>query len=176
MLDYPGFLGLGPSVVGMDFRDEMQVGQHAFGITAKSQPPVDGQPASVALEFTGASTDGEIIAEGNVLIAIDGLADTGTFLNRTLDGLGALYGKQRRAGPRARSARAPNAGQPWGEDDSQRLRERWMQEPDATSGSELIGELAGELGRTRSAIRAQLARLDCDPDVPGRALAEAAEP
>ncbi|WP_344677966.1 hypothetical protein [Saccharopolyspora taberi] len=156
----------------MDFRDELQVGQHTFGITAKGQPAIDGQRASVAVEFTGASTDGEIIAEGNLLIALDALADTGTFLNRTLDGLGALNGRPRRS----RSARAPNAGQPWTDDDGRLLRERWMRSRDGSSASELIGELAADFGRTRSAIRAQLPRVDCDPDVPGRALADAAEP
>ena len=38
---------------------------------------------------------------------------------------------------------------------------------------ELLGVLAEEFGRTRGAVRAQVARLACDPDVPGRELAGA---
>ncbi|EQD85656.1 hypothetical protein ACFQ0O_06195 [Saccharopolyspora spinosporotrichia] len=146
------------------------MGKHIYGINAMSSAD-DDQPASVAVEFTGADQDGTIVAEGNLLVAVGGLADTAAFLGRTLEGLATLHGKPKRA-PRGRSARAPNAGQPWTEQDNERLRTTWMHNGSgATSGSELTGDLAAELGRTRSAIRAQLARLECDPDVPGRVLA-----
>ncbi|QUH01132.1 hypothetical protein HUO13_10195 [Saccharopolyspora erythraea] len=160
----------------MDFRDEVRVGKHTYGVNAMSQSADDDQPASVAVEFTGADQDGTVVAEGNLLVAVGGLADTAAFLGRTLEGLATLHGKPKRA-PRGRSARAPNAGQPWTEQENQRLRTTWMHNGSgASSGGELTGDLAAELGRTRSAIRAQLARLECDPDVPGRALVLGATP
>jgi hypothetical protein len=174
VLDCPESALGASTVISMDYRDEAQVGEYTYGVSAKTEPAGDGELASVAVEFTGADMDGRIVAEGNLLIALEGLADAGSFLLRTLDGLAALHGQRapRRSAARSRS-RPPNAGQPWTEEHGERLRERWMQSP-ATTGHELLGELAEEFGRTRGAVRAQLPRLGCDPDVPGRPLA--AEP
>lgn len=155
--------------MGMDYRDETHVGEYAYGVNAKTVPPQDGQPATVAVEFTGADPDGRIVAEGNLLIGVTGLPETSSFLSQTLEGLAALHGRRsaRRTTARSRS-RPPNAGQPWTEEDGERLRQRWMESPAATAAHELIAELAEEYGRTRGAIRAQVSRLGCDPDVPGR--------
>ncbi|MBB5156129.1 hypothetical protein [Saccharopolyspora phatthalungensis] len=155
----------------MDFRDEVRVGQHTYDITAKGEPAGDDQPATVAVEFTGADADGRVVAEGNLLIAIDGLGDANAFLARTLGGLAALHEPWTAGRGRGRP-RPPNAGRPWAEADGERLRERWLSSVGETA-SRLVGELAEELGRTRGAVRAQLPRLGCDPDVPGRVLAEA---
>lgn len=155
------------NVVCMDFRDELQIGDHTYGVCAKREPAQDGQPTTVAVEFTGADTDARIVAEGNLLVAVDGILDLGQFLARTLDGLAALHGQKARI--RARP-RPPNAGQPWTEALSEALSRRWLHCADTGTGSELVGGLAQEFGRTRSSVRAQLARLGCDPDVPGRRL------
>ena len=172
MLDSGVLLGLRPNVAGMDFRDEVQVGAHTYGVSAKTVPGDGEQPASVAVEFTGADQNGRILAEGNLLIAVDGITDSGRFLAQTLDGLAALHGQRApsRGSVRARS-RAPNAGQPWTEQLGDELREQWMHSEATRPGRELLGELAERFGRSTSSIRAQLARLGCDPDVPGRALA-----
>jgi hypothetical protein len=156
----------------MDFRNELQVGDHTYGVSAKGEPAQDGQPPSVAVEFSGADADGRIVAEGNLLVAVDGISDLGLFLNRTLDGLAALHGQKQRG--RARP-RPPNAGQPWTEELNEELKQRWLACAEPGSGVEFVGVLAQEFGRTRSSIRAHLARLGCDPDVPGRGLAEVAE-
>ncbi len=175
VLDSAAHKGCGPNVVDMDFRDEVQVGAHTYGVNAKSDPGDGEQPPAVAIEFTGADQDGRILAEGNLLIAIEGITDAGRFLAQTLDGLAALHGKRApsRAGVRARS-RAPNAGAPWTDQLSAELREQWMH-GDAGTGSELLAELAQRFGRSRVSLRAQLARLGCDPDVPGRSLTDTAE-
>ncbi|MCI2420831.1 hypothetical protein MOQ72_25610 [Saccharopolyspora sp. K220] len=154
----------------MDFRNEVRVGQHTYGINARGEPASDDQPASVAVEFTGADADGRIVAEGNLLIAIDGLSDASAFLTRTLDGLAALHAPWTAGRGRSRP-RPPNAGRPWSEADGERLRERWLSTV-GESGSRLIEELGEEFGRTRGAVRAQLPRMGCDPDLPGRTLAE----
>lgn len=160
----------------MDFRDQTQVGQHIYGVNAKTEPADDDQPATVALEFTGADHDGRIVAEGNLLIALECLGDSGAFLLRILEGLAAFHGQGKRA-TRSRQRPLPaNAGRPWGSEHNDQLRQRWLRSTAVAGGKELIDELAGELGRTRSAVRAQLPRLGCDPDVPGRELEPADQP
>jgi hypothetical protein len=157
----------------MDYRDETRVGDHTYGVNAKTEPAQDGQPATVALEFTGADPDGRIVAEGNLLIDLAGLPEASSFLWRTLEGLAALNGQRPGRRPAARTRpRPPNAGQPWTEENCERLRQRWMGSPETTAAHELLSELGAEFGRTRSAIRAQVSRLGCDPDVPGRALVD----
>src|SRR5919206_353575 len=120
----------------MDFRDEVRVGQHTYGVTARGEPAQDDQPATVAVEFTGADGDGRVVAEGNLLVTVDGLADASAFLTRTLGGLAALHGEGRgRPGSRPRP---PNAGQRWAEADGERLRERWMRGDSGESASRLL--------------------------------------
>lgn len=157
----------------MDFRDEQHMGQHVYGVNAKTEQAAEDENASVALEFTGADADGRVIAEGNLLISVDAMADSTAFLGQTLDGIGALCGvrPRSRAGPRVRG-RAPNSGQRWDTASVEELRQRWMRSSPPTTGYALTGELAETFGRSRSSIRAQLARLGCDPDVPGRCLTD----
>lgn len=159
----------------MDIRDEQHVGKHVYGINAKTQAAEERMPASVAVEFTGADADGQVIAEGNLLISLDALVDTTAFVEQTLDGIAALHGQRtrNRSGSRSRG-RAPNAGQRWDQASAEQLWQRWMGSSPPTTAYELTGDLAEHFGRSRSAIRAQLARLGCDPDVPGRPLAHAA--
>jgi hypothetical protein len=180
VLDYPPPQSGAHSVEGMDYRDETRVGDHTYGVNAKTEPAQDGQPAAVAVEFTGADSDGRIVAEGNLLIDIAGLPAASSFLWQTLEGLAALNGQRPSRRPpaaRTRPPRPPNAGQPWTEEHNERLRQRWMGSPVTMAAHELLGELAEGFGRTRSAIRAQVSRLGCDPDVPGRALTDpTAEP
>lgn len=178
----------------MDFRDEVRVGAHTYGVSAIREPATDDergstdQPAGadgqtgadgqrrVTVEFTGARLDdGRVIAEGNLLVAEDALVDSTLFLTRTLDGIAALHG---RTGPGRRSGaaqRPANAGQPWTSELDEVVRTRWMSGTDTTAGA-LVGEIARELGRSRSSVRARLARVGCDPDVPGRLLNGAANP
>lgn len=154
----------------MDFHDETRVGQHTYGVHARSEPAGQDQPATVAVEFTGADSDGRVVAEGNVLINLAAMGDSTAFLGQTLEGLAALQGQRSRtrSGGRSRSTAPARAGQPWSQADCDELRQRWTRSAETASAPDLVGELAKELGRTRSAVRAQLARLSCDPDVPGR--------
>lgn len=157
----------------MDFHDETRVGQHTYGVHAKSEPAGQDQPATVAIEFTGADPDGRVVAEGNVLINVAAMGDSTAFLAQTLDGLAALQGQRSRGrAGRSRSTGPSRAGQPWSQAECDQLRQRWTRSDETAAGPELVGELAHELERTRSAIRAQLARLSCDPDVPGRTFEE----
>ena len=159
----------------MDIRDEQHVGKHVYGVNATTRVVGEQEPVSVAVEFTGADADGQVVAEGNLLISLDALPDTTAFVEQTLDGVGALHGQRarNRPGPRSRG-RAPNAGQRWDQASAEQLWQRWMGSSPPTPAYELTGDLAEHFGRSRSAIRAQLARLGCDPDVPGRSLASTA--
>ncbi|MBA8825522.1 hypothetical protein FHX42_002873 [Saccharopolyspora lacisalsi] len=159
----------------MDFRDELRVGEHTYSVRAGTSDCAD-QPASVAVEFTGADADGRIVAEGNLLMAVEGFADAVAFLTRTLDGAAALHGVRPTGLNTARARSRPaNAGQPWTEELDERLRQRWMAAAE-TSGGELLAELARDFARTRGSIRARVAYLGCDPDVPGRARTTADQP
>lgn len=148
----------------MDFHDEATIGRHTFGVTAKSTSTDDDQPAGIALEFAGGDGDGTVVAEGNLLISVDSLPDAAEFLSRTLAGLAALHGKQ--APSRRSRARPPRAGQPWTAAENELLKQVWL-ETSETSPDELLRHLAEQCGRSRAAVRAQLPRLGCDPDVPG---------
>jgi hypothetical protein len=64
----------------------------------------------------------------------------------------------------------PNSRAPWVADLDAALREAWLAESSATPVDEVLGELAKRMGRSRGSIRARLARVGCDPDVPGRTL------
>ena len=76
---------------------------------------------------------------------------------------GAKPRREPRPGP-------PNARQPWTSDLDETLRETWLSTASTTPATEVIGTLAQSMGRTRGGIRARLARIGCDPDVPGRTL------
>jgi hypothetical protein len=76
------------------------------------------------------------------------------------------------APPRRERPAPPNSRQPWTAALDTVLRETWLTGTESTPATELIGRLAGELGRSRGGIRARLARLGLDPDVPGRVLRE----
>jgi len=152
----------------MDFHDEQRIGPHTYAITAGDAPRADGGPPAVAVRFSGAGEDGAVVAEGQLTIPVAGLADAGTFLARTLTGLAAFHGRR----PSRPPGRAPNAGRPWSAEQGEQLRERWLAAAPGTPAAAVLGELAAELGRSPSAVRAQLPRQGCDPDVPGRALSE----
>jgi hypothetical protein len=69
--------------------------------------------------------------------------------------------RDRRSGP-------ANSHQPWTPELNAQLRDTWLAaEPPASAR---ISEIAQAMGRSRNAIRSRLARIGCDPDVPGRLL------
>ncbi len=159
----------------MDFKDEIKVGRYTYGVSATSDTGAEEERSRVALEFTGArADDGQVVAEGNLLVGEDALADSGLFLARVLDVMAAFHGHSSR-GSRA-GQRPPNAGQPWTTELDATVRTRWLQASSDATGSALLGDLGRELGRSRSSLRARLAKLGCDPDVPGRVLNGGDEP
>lgn len=150
----------------MDFHDEQRVGAHTYGITAGTVAVENGCAPAVRVRFTGSDAHGVVVSEGDLTITVDELADAGAFLGRTLAGLAAFHGRRPRKAPGA----AVHAGRPWSSEHGERLRARWLDGAAGTPASAVLAELAAELGRSTSAVRAQLPRVGCDPDVPGREL------
>ncbi len=160
----------------MDYRNEISVGEHHYAIRAKGESGEGGEFAMVTLEFTGADTDGRVIGEGNIQFAVEALDTASRLLVQTLDGMAALHGRGGRGRTRPSRPLPPNAGKPWSAEHGEQLCDQWLRSSAAMSAKDVTDDLARQFGRTRSAIRAQLARLGCDPDVPGRQLAAADEP
>ncbi|MCO1655771.1 hypothetical protein [Pseudonocardia humida] len=65
-----------------------------------------------------------------------------------------------------------NGRVPWTAELDTTLKDAWLNSADTTPAFDLIGTIAKDMGRSRNSIRARLARVGCDPDVPGRVLRE----
>jgi len=135
--------------LSIDSSDEHEVHQRP-GILRVS---VIGEDAHVIWEETGARGSFRVSAR-SLLLALRAAWDaehpgTADFERRQRD-------------------RPANSHQPWTAELDAQLRDTWLAaEPPASAR---IGELARALGRSRAGIRARLARIGCDPDVPGRLL------
>lgn len=144
----------------INYTDECRVGDLTYAVEAETD-----DTGVVQLRLCGVDDSGVLAAEGTMQVPSGALLDASTVLRRALIGLGKLQPpKPRRPGGPA------NSFAKWTPALSSELRESWLARPESTSATKLIGELAAAHGRTRNAIRAQLARVGCDPDVPGREL------
>ena len=72
---------------------------------------------------------------------------------------------------RERGPRPPNSHQPWTAELDTHLRDTWLAAATTSPAPATIAEIADRLGRSRNGIRSRLARIGCDPDIPGRTLA-----
>lgn len=129
---------------------------------------LDGGGMTVAL--TGAAETGDQVAEGALRLPPGGATEAARLLHQALTAMATLEGRRR---PR-RAGSAPNSHAPWTPDQDAALREDWLAHPATTPSSAAIRELAAARQRSPAAIRARLARIGCDPDVPGRLLTEEA--
>ncbi len=151
--------------VQINYTDECRVGELTYAVEAQTD-----DSGVVRLRLCGVDGGGVLAAEGTLQVPSGALIDASTVLRRALIGLGKLQPPKRRG----QTGGPANSFQPWTAELSGQLRESWLSKPESTPASELICELAGIHGRSRNAIRAQLAKVGCDPDVPGRALRELA--
>ncbi|MCP2260646.1 hypothetical protein LX15_004365 [Streptoalloteichus tenebrarius] len=129
----------------------------------------DSAEPRLDIEVFTADTEGELTGEGHLLLPVGALAAAGHLVQRVLVGLAQLHGATAGRG-RFRASRPGNAFRPWSEEMDEELRTAWLGEPAGAPASEVTGRLAERMGRSRIAIRSRLARLGCDPDVPGREL------
>ncbi|MGW6445411.1 hypothetical protein [Lentzea sp. NPDC055074] len=141
------------------FHNEIKLGEVNYRLSATTD-----SDESMVLDLLGSLDSGEVIADGRLRLPVEGGVTIGKLLARVLSAHTRL---------RTRPTRHANANQPWTEALDTDLRTAWLTPSDQSSPA-LIRSLADEMERSPTAIRARLARVGCDPDVPGRELSAAA--
>lgn len=141
------------------FHNEIKLGEVNYRLSATTD-----SDESLVLDLLGSLDSGEVIADGRLRMPVEGGATVGKLLSRVLGAHTRL---------RSRPSRHANANQPWTEPLDTELRTAWLA-PIDNNPTALIKFLAEEMQRSATAIRARLARVGCDPDVPGRELSPAA--
>ncbi|WP_189055121.1 hypothetical protein [Longimycelium tulufanense] len=128
------------------------------------------------VEIFSADTEGQLTGEGHLSLPVGALVPAAQLLPQALTGIAQLHGINVGKLPRTARGRPGNSFQPWTSELDERLRTAWMSGDELLSAYELTGRLATEFDRSRNAIRSRLARLGCDPDIPGRELTVATAP
>jgi hypothetical protein len=140
------------------FHNEIKLGEVNYRLSATTD-----SDDSLVLDLLGSLDSGEVIADGRLRLPVEGGVTIGKLLSRVLGAHTRL---------RSRPSRHANANQPWTEALDTELRAEWLTSPE-TDSPKLIRSLADSMERSPTAIRARLARVGCDPDVPGRELSAA---
>lgn len=141
------------------FHNEIKLGD----ITYRLAITVDSEE-SLVLDLSGTTESGEVVADGRLRLPVEGGAAVGKLLTRVLSAHTRLRG---------RPNRHANANSPWTQSLDAELREAWLQ-PGGEDALGRINSLATHMERSKTAIRARLARVGCDPDVAGRELSDTA--
>jgi hypothetical protein len=123
-----------------------------------------GSDESLVLDLLGTTESGEVVADGRLRLPVEGGATVGKLLTRVLSAHTRL---------RSRPSRHANANRPWTQSLDDELREAWLQ-PGGKDALDRINSLAKHMERSKTAIRARLPRVGCDPDVAGRELSDTA--
>ncbi|MCX2949769.1 hypothetical protein [Lentzea sp. NEAU-D7] len=141
------------------FHNEIKLGEVHYRLSATTD-----SDESVVLDLLGSLDSGEVVADGRLRLPVEGGVTVGKLLARVLSAHTRL---------RSRPSRHANANQPWTEALDTDLRTAWLTASE-TDSPKLIRSLADAMERSPTAIRARLARVGCDPDVPGRELSATA--
>ncbi|HUQ57730.1 hypothetical protein [Lentzea sp.] len=137
------------------FYNEMKLGEVNYRLSATTD---SGE--SLVLDLLGSLDSGEVIADGRLRMPVEGGATVGRLMARVLTAHTRL---------RPRPSRHANANQPWTEALDADLRTAWLTASEDAAPT-LVRSLAETMQRSTTAIRARLAKVGCDPDVPGREL------
>ncbi|MBP2334043.1 hypothetical protein JOF41_000221 [Saccharothrix coeruleofusca] len=145
------------------YESAVRIGSTEYRLLATADP-------DLVVRLSGSDLSGALVAEGELRLPAEAGSAVGKVLGQVLDAMAKLGAPR----PAARS-RPANANQPWTADLDDDLRTAWLAaEPDAPT-ADLIRGIALRMERSPTSIRSRLARVGCDPDVPGRPLsAEAA--
>ncbi|MFE9746238.1 hypothetical protein ACFYOT_15150 [Saccharothrix saharensis] len=143
------------------YENAVRIGSTTYQVVATADP-------DLSIDLTGVDAAGAMVAEGTIRMPADAGAKIGKLLAQVLDALGRLSAPSSLS-PRDRPA---NANQPWTQDLDDGLRADWLAATTDTPTTDLIRSIAKRLERSPTSIRSRLARVGCDPDVPGRALSE----
>jgi hypothetical protein len=141
------------------FHNEIKLGEVNYRLSATTD-----SDESMVLDLLGSLDSGEVVADGRLRLPVEGGTTIGKLLARVLGAHTRL---------RSKPSRHANANQPWTDALDTELRTAWLTPTDALSPA-LIRSLADDMQRSPTAIRARLARVGCDPDVPGRELSATA--
>ncbi|PSL56830.1 hypothetical protein B0I31_103589 [Saccharothrix carnea] len=141
------------------YENAVRIGSTTYQVVATADP-------DLSVDLTGVDTSGALVAEGTIHLPASAGAKIGKLLAQVLEALARLSTPALPA-PRDRPA---NANQPWTPDLDAALRTEWLAATTETPTAELIRSIARRLERSPTSIRSRLARVGCDPDVPGRAL------
>lgn len=120
---------------------------------------------SLVFDLFGKTGADEVVADGRLRLPVEGGAAIGKLIMRVLTAHTRL-GRQ--------PSRHANANTPWEPSLDDELREAWLQPGGERRAVERINGLAERMGRSKTAIRARLAKVGCDPDVVGRELSDTA--
>lgn len=123
-----------------------------------------GSDESLVLDLLGTTESDEVVADGRIRLPVEGGATVGKLLTRVLSAHTRL---------RSRPSRHANANRPWTPSLDDELRKAWLQ-PGSEDALDRINSLAKQMERSKTAIRARLPRVGCDPDVAGRELSDTA--
>lgn len=141
------------------FHNEIKLGEVNYRLSATTD-----SDESLVLDLLGSLDSGEVIADGRLRLPVEGSATIGKLLSRVLGAHTRL---------RTRPSRHANANQPWTDSLDTELRTAWLT-PAEDTAPKLIRLLSDDMQRSTTAIRARLAKVGCDPDVPGRELSPTA--
>lgn len=141
------------------FHNEIKFGDVNYRVAATV-----GSEESLVLDLLGTTESGEVVADGRLRLPVDSGGTIGKALARVLSAHTRL---------RSRPSRHANANRPWTQSLDDELREAWLQ-PGGDDAVGRINSLAKSMERSKTAIRARLPRVGCDPDVAGRELSDTA--
>jgi hypothetical protein len=141
------------------FHNEIKLGDISYKLAAT----VDSEE-SLVLDLLGTTESGEVVADGRLRLPVEGGGTIGKLLTRVLSAHTRL---------RSRPIRHANANQPWTQALDGELRDVWLQ-PGGEGAVDRINRLAKHMERSKTAIRARLPKVGCDPDVVGRELSDTA--
>ncbi len=143
------------------YANAVRVGSTTYRLVATADP-------ELSVELAGTDSSGALVAEGALRLPADAGARLGKLLGQVLDALSRLSTPPP-AGPGHRPA---NANQPWTPALDDDLRTEWLAATEGSPSADLIRTIARRLERSPTSIRSRLARIGCDPDVPGRVLSD----
>ncbi|WP_367131632.1 hypothetical protein [Saccharothrix sp. HUAS TT1] len=143
------------------YENSVRIGTTTYQLVATADP-------DLSVNLAGVDGTGVLVAEGALRLPADAGARIGKLLAQVLEALGKLSTP---SSPGARD-RPANANQPWSQELDDDLRTDWLAAPQDTPTAELIRSIAKRLERSPTSIRSRLAKVGCDPDVPGRALSD----
>lgn len=141
------------------FHNEIKLGDINYRLSAI----VDSE-VSLVIDLLGTTEAGEVVADGRFRLPVDGGSTIGKLLSRVLSAHTRL---------RSRPSRHANANAPWTQSLDDEVRETWLR-PGSEGAVERINGLSARMERSKTAIRARLVKVGCDPDVAGRELSETA--